>query len=416
MSQEEKKHSNATNHYAYYPDDQWVPKWNWLAYGFRPIFLVLAPYMILSMILWGLVYSGYINIPFLGDTLTWHIYEMLFGIATAGIMAFLFTGLPELFPGWVPIIGWRLFLIVLWWVLGRVSFWMIDIVGVPIVAGINLSLLVWILYHAKDVILDPLQRHASLAYTIVAIFGIEVWFFASVMGKAETSSLIILKVAVGAFVVLTLLALRRVNMEAINEIIEDEEIDDVFIAPPPRYNLAIFTVILFTVVEFFYPQNSILGWLGLAVGAALLGILNDYVLKDESIYHIAYVWYLGFIPVMFALGYALMGWDLLNPDFFGINHFRHFITSGGIGLGYLMVMIIVSYVHTGRQLVANIWTHLMVGFIILATFMRALIPFFEAQSSFLYLASSIVWTLPFFIYIGVFFKYLVRERADGVKG
>jgi uncharacterized protein involved in response to NO len=58
----------------------------------------------------------------------------------------------------------------------------------------------------------------------------------------------------------------------------------------------------------------------------------------------------------------------------------------------------------------------MVGFIILATFMRALIPFFEAKSSFLYLASSIVWTLPFFIYIGVFFKYLVRERVDGVKG
>lgn len=412
--EEEKQH--ATNHYLYYPDDKWVPKWSWLAYGFRPIFLVLAPYMIISMILWGMVWSGNISIPFMDDTLTWHIYEMIFGVATAGIMAFLFTGLPELFPGWVPIVGWRLFLIVFWWIAGRISFWMIDIVGVGVVAAINLSLLIWILYHAKDVILDPLQRHASLAYTIVAIFAIESWFFASQMGFAKTSTMEILKIAVGAFVVLTLLALRRVNMEAINEMMEDAEIDDVFVAPPPRYNLAIFAVIIFTVVEFLYPENSILGWIGLAVGASMLGILNDYVLKDENILNQPYVWYLGTIPVMMALGYGLMGWDLLNPDIYAMNHFRHFITSGGIGLAYLMVMIIVGYVHTGRHLVANIWTHLMVGFMVLATFMRGLIPFFESHSSFLYLASSIVWTLPFVIFMGVFFKYLVKPRADGVKG
>jgi len=292
---------------------------------------------------------------------------------------------------------------------------MVDIVGVPVVAVLNLSLLVWILWHAKDVILDPLQRHASLAYTLVAIFVIESWFFMSMMGKTTTSGMEILKIVVGAFVVLTLLALRRVNMEAINEIMEDEEIDDVFIAPPPRYNLAIFTVIIFTAVEFIYPTNSFLGWIGLAAGAATLGILNDYVLKDESIYHLPYIWYLGAIPIMIGLGYGFMGYALLT-DGQGINHFRHFITSGGIGLAYMMVMIIVSYVHTGRQLIATIWTHMMVGFILLATFMRALIPFFEEYTSFLYLASSIVWTLPFFIYIGVFFKFLVKPRADGIKG
>ncbi len=411
--EEEKQH--ATNHYLYYPDDKWVPRWNWLAYGFRPVFLVLAPYMILSMALWGLVWSGTVSIPFMNDTLTWHIYEMLFGIATAGIMAFLFTGLPELYPGWVPIVGWRLLIITSWWIAGRASFWMIDIVGVPVVAFFNLTMLLWVIWHAKDVVLDPLQRHASIAYALVAILIIEGWFFASVGGYATTGTMEILRVAVGAFVVLTLLALRRVNMEAINETMEDQEIDDVFVAPPPRYNLAIFAVMIFTVVEFFYPENSILGWIGLAAGAALLGILNDYVLNDESILNQPYVWYLGTVPVMMSLGYGLMGYALLT-DGQGINHFRHFITSGGIGIAYLMVMIIVGYVHTGRQLVADIWTHLMVGFMIVATFMRALIPFFEESASFLYLASSIVWTLPFVIFIGVFFKYLVAPRADGVKG
>jgi len=69
----------------------------------------------------------------------------------------------------------------------------------------------------------------------------------------------ILKVALGAIVVLILLAMRRVNMEAINELMEDKEIDDIYIARPPVTNLAVFAVIIFTVVELLYPNNSALG-------------------------------------------------------------------------------------------------------------------------------------------------------------
>ena len=409
---EEKLH--ATNHYLYYPDEKDVP--TYLAYGFRPIFLLLPPYIVISMILWALVWSGYLNIPFIDNTLTWHVYEMLFGILTAGVLAFLTTGLPELFPGMVPFIGKRLKYIMLLWLAGRVSFWFIDITGVYLTAILNLAMLGWLIWFAKDVVLDKLQRHASLGYILVVIFGIETWFFASVSGHATTPSMDILKVALGAIVVLILLAMRRVNMESVNELMEDKEIDDIYIARPPLTNIAVFSVILFTIVEFLYPDSSTLGWLGFAAGAAILGITSDYKLKDEFILNQPFVLYYASIFVMLSIGYALIGWDLLNENIYGINHFRHFITTGGIGLAYMMVIITIGWIHTGRNLTSSIYTHLMVILIIIATFMRVLIPFFEEYSSELYMWSAIVWTIPFLLYMKVFYRFLLAPRADGIKG
>jgi len=410
---EQKKY--ATNHYAYYPDDEKnIPPY--LAYGFRPIFLLLAPYMVISMMLWGFVWSGVLNIPFMSDTLTWHIYEMLFGVLTAGVMAFLTTGLPELFPGMVPFVGRRLKYILALWVAGRVSFWFIDFVSVYVVALLNLSMLLWLIWFARDAVLDPLQRHASLGYTLIAIFTIECWFFLSVAGLIETDSMAILKVAVGAIVILTLLALRRVNMEAVNELMEDKKIDDIYISHPPLTNLAVFTVILFTVVEFFFPDNTVLGWIGLAAAAAILAILNDYALKDKFILNQPYVLYLGSIFIMFALGYGLMGWDLLNDNIYAMNHFRHFIVSGGLGLAYLIIMIIIGWIHTGRHLTSNIYTHVMVLLMIIATLVRSLIPFFEEYMSLMYMGSAILWAAPFVLYMKVFFKFLMTPRADGILG
>ncbi|MBU3013332.1 NnrS family protein [Poseidonibacter lekithochrous] len=405
---------HATNHYLHYPDEKNIPPY--LAYGFRPIFLLLAPYMVISMILWGLIWSGVLTIPFMNDTLTWHIYEMLFGVLTAGVMAFLTTGIPELFPGMVPFVGRRLKMIVILWILSRISFWTIDITGIFLTAILNIGMLVWLLWFAKEAVLDPLQRHASLGYSLLLILVIEVWFFASKLGYASTDGLVILTLAVGAIVILILLALRRVNMEAVNELMEDKGIDDIYISRPPLTNLAIFCVAIFTSVEFLYPQNSALGWIGLATAASILALTSDYILKDKFILNQGYVIYLGLIPILLSLGYGLIGWDILNNDIYGINHFRHFITSGGIGLSYLIVMMIIGFVHTGRHLTVNIYTNMMVFLIVLATCMRSLIPFLEEFTYELYLYSSILWVIPFILYMKVFYSFLLNPRADGIKG
>jgi uncharacterized protein involved in response to NO len=410
MSQEK---LHATNHYLYYPDEENIPPY--LAYGFRPIFLLLAPYMILSMFLWILIFSGVIP-PFSDDILVWHVYEMTFGILTAGALAFLTTGLPELFPGMVPFVGKRLKYIVLLWVAGRVSFWFIDFVGVFIVASLNLAMLVWIIYFAKDTVFDRLQRHAPLGYALVILLGLEIWFFAIQASLIEGDAMAVLRLSIGAVVILILLALRRVNMEAINELLEDKGIDAVYISRPPLSNFAIFSIALFSLGEYFFPNNSTTGWLALAAGAALLAITSDYNLKEKFILNQPYVLYLGSIYLLLALGYAFVGWDILSAQGLHANHLRHLITAGGIGLSYLMVMIIIGWIHTGRRLTSNLATHAMVLSIILAALCRVSIVWFELHATLLYTLSALFWCATFGLYVKQFMPFLLAPRADGVKG
>lgn len=405
---------SGTKHYDSYPKGEVSI---FLAYAFRPFFILLPIYIILSIVLWGLLWNSTISLPFINNPLQWHIYEMIFGIGIAGIIGFILTAVPELYDGITPVTGKTLLGIVILWLLGRLTFWTIDSLNIYFVMLIHLSLLVWIIALViKPVFLDPLQRNVSLALTFLIILLIQGWFFIAAAGWIAVDPLRILKVALGAFMVLELLAIRRISTEAINEWLKQRNIDDTFIARPPAYNIAIFTVILFTTVEFFFANNSVLAWLGLAVAAAILNTLNDYFLDEVNILLRSYILPLILILVMMAAGYAMMGFDYLFDELYGINHFRHFLTTGVFGISFFMVMVIVATIHTGRQLNTNRWVDIGVLLIIIATLLRTLIPFFPDSSKLFYMLSSLLWAAPFVIYLIQFYPWLSKPRVDGLSG
>ena len=411
---EEIKKQYETNHYTHYPKGEFPP---YLAYGFRPIFLLLAPYIVISIILWSLTFAGYISLPFMEDTLNWHMYEMIFGIGSAGIVAFFLTGAPELFPGTIPVVGKKLAFITLLWLAGRVGFWFIDYLGIYLVGFLNIALLVYITALViKPLFADVTKRHISLGFSLVSLIFAQILFFASAGNLISFDAHSTMLLSLGLFMVLVLLAIRRVNMEAINELLEHEGIDETFYARSPRYNLAIFCVTLYTLIEFFYPQNPILAYLALASAASILNILNDFILKDNNILFKPFIIYLMSILILMALGYGFLGFDYLNDEIFALNHFRHFLTSGVFGMVFYVVMIVISIVHTGRLLFTNIWLNIGFILIILSTFIRSFIPYYEEFTMMAYISSSILWAIPFIIYMKIFFPYLLNKRADGIPG
>ncbi|MFA7083696.1 MAG: NnrS family protein [Arcobacteraceae bacterium] len=404
----------ATKHYKYYPEEENIPQV--LAYGFRPFLLVLPWYIALNIVLWSLVFSGVIQFTFINNILNWHIYELLFGVGLGGVLAFTLTALPEMYPGVVPIVNKKLLYIFVAWVLGRISFWFIDFLGVEIVAIINIALTFWLIsWIFKPVILDKLQRGSSIGFVIIALAILQILFFASELNFVTFDSLKILIASISLFMILILLVLRRINMEIINELLYAEKIDDVFRAKPYRYNLAIFCISLFTFVEFFYPTNSLLTWIGLACAASILGILNDYNLDFESIIFKPFTIYLGTIFVFMALGYGLLGTSTLLSLPYS-SDFRHFLTTGAFSLTVFMAMIIMAYVHTGRQIESNSW--IATGFILLfaATTVRVGVIFFQEYYTTLIFLSALLYVASFILY---FFKtkdFLMQRRFDGIKG
>jgi len=346
---------------------------------------------------------------------------MLFGVGFLGMSAFIFTGAPELYPGTVPIVGKTLQNIMILWILGRVSFWFMDIITPYPSAIINIALFSWLtLLVYKPIFQDPAKRHVSIAYGFVAVQVVQIWFYLSVFKWVDTTPLEILKIALAVFLVLILLSIRRVNIEAVNEIIElEEKNEEIFFARPPAYNLTMFLIALFATVEFFYPTNRVLGWIGLGVASASLAILNDFIAYDEeNILGKRLIRALITVPVLISIGYGLIGYNYLTGINYNNGDLLHILTSGAWTLSFYLVMIVITIVHTGRDISKerDSWICLSIGFILLATILRAMVAFYPEYSIGLYLSSATVWSLPFIIFIWRYFGWLISPRVDGIKG
>lgn len=388
-----------------------------LSCGFRPFFVLAPIYGVLLIGLWAPFWSGGAVLPdSIGGPIAWHVHELIFGFVMAALAGFITTAAPE-FTGCEEFRRGPLLALVLLWLVARLTFWLSGPLGVWPAAMAGLALPTYLLYLVGPVIWrDPGRKHMGFAYAIASLIALEAGFFASAVRGEPVMPW--LYAAIGLVMVLIIVAMSRISMRIINGTEEGIDIVDpdvVYLARPPRRNMAIFTILLFSATEFLVPGNPVTGWFALAAAAAMLNLLNDWHIGRALFTRWVFPLYM--VYWLIALGYLLIGLSLL-ADWPLISGGRHLLTIGAIGLSVLLVMTVAGQVHTGRQLTYPRWLTLAVSALLIATLVRALLllPAFSGHFSSLILLSGAGWVLAYLLYAVFFWPILTQPAADGRSG
>ncbi|MBD7977671.1 NnrS family protein [Serpens gallinarum] len=390
----------------------------WLLCAFRPFFLATLVSAVLLLTLWlGYLKSLWPLPAVAGGPLVWHAHELLFGFGLAAVAGFVFTAVPEFTR--TPVVARPLyFWILVLWLLARASFWLSGMIGPWPAALCNIGLAVALpSLLASRLFSDPSRRQWAFAAGLLSLALVCLGFYADLLRGLDPMRW--LHAGIGALVALVLIALSRISMRMVNDSLEDWQLRRphveaiVYRALPPRRNLAIFCIALYTLAEFFLPGAQVGGWLALACTAALFNVLNDWHV-GRALFN-RWVLSLYLVYWLMALGYAALGVSLLWQTF-PLSAGRHLLTIGGLGLSIFAVIAIAGRTHSGEALDPRPWVPISAVLLVLGALLRlgASLPGWPYQA--LLGASGLAWIVAFALalrYLGMVF---VSPRRDGGTG
>lgn len=389
----------------------------WLAYGFRPFFLLGALYAPIALIPWvGALLQQFI-LPMNLSPLAWHGHEMLFGFVSAALVGFLLTSVPS----WAdvrPLEGKGLAALIMLWLAGRVAFWLSASLPAPLVAGVNIAFPLAVLaWAARPLLSKGGRRHVSLGLVLVVYTLVQGLFYLGWLFPEWPlpSSLTVLNTAVN--VLMILIALTASRIVRVVAMVARKEIGE---SGPPRLtpareHLAVAVLVLFVIADFVAPGHPVTGWIALAAAAAQIDRLSEwpwgramarlYLLLLTT----AYVW--------MVVGLILVGLATL-VDGFPPYAGRHALSAGAAGTAILSVFCIAGLRHTGRVLSVPrlIWPALAA--LCITTLLRTLVPIWWPQ---MYLLAGVglpflFWLAAYLLYVISYARFLVSARADGLPG
>lgn len=382
---------------------------------FRPFFLLTAFSAALAVGWWLAVLAGLLPVPpAAGGPLVWHAHELLFGFATASIAGFLLTAVPE-FTGGAGIDRRRLRLLVALWCAGRVAYALSGALGVVPAAACDIALLAGLLASsAAPIWRQPGRRHLSFVHALVALIVVHAGFYRAL--ATDGDALAWLRLATGVIMVLIVVALSRISMRLVNDVLAAQGgVPAPYLARPPRRNLATFAIAACSLAQFILPGNAVGGWLALAAAAALLNLLNDWHVGRA----LGQRWVL--IPYLvywcMALGYGLIGAALLGAGL-PVSAGEHLLLVGALGLSVLIVMAVAGRMHSGWGLDHRPWLPVAAALLLAAGVLRSgagwLFPGIDGAA--VMLGAGGLWVAGWCLYLTRSWRVLAGPRPDGGKG
>lgn len=381
-----------------------------LWYGaFRPFFLLTAlSALVFGVATWGVFTEGWQWPGSQYNPIVWHGHAMMQSFVMASMIGFLMTAIPEFTHTSAATTNTYIKLILLWLMARLAAFSNSSpaiLIGLLSDSALLLLLLAFTLPRLKGAT-GKAQR--GFGWSLVIIWVVLCGFYlARLVG---TDPLAWLRAQVGVWMIMIVVAMSRISMRIVNMNLKDlGQTDQTYLARPPRRNLAIVAISLFTLAEFLTLPHSVQGWLALASAAAMLNLTNDWHLGRVLIRQRVLMLYSCYW--MMVGGYAVIGYALLAGQPV-VSAGRHLLMMGAMALSVFAVLTIAGRSHAGLKLDNRLWIPVSAMMLVAAALLRTLWPWL-GWSTWVIEGSVLLWSGVWLLYLIYFTYILIGPRADG---
>ncbi|NKE64459.1 NnrS family protein [Ramlibacter sp. RBP-2] len=375
------------------------------ALGFRPFYLLASGFAALSILFWGLQFTGWLGRPYLPAPI-WHAHEMIFGFALAVIVGFLFTA-GRNWSGLPTPTGWRLAALAALWVAGRVLVltpfgWAAAVVNAafPLAAAIAIALPFVKSRNQRNYFFIALLMLMSVVVLGIHLEQLGVLRFPGWAGIQVALDVILFIMAVMGGRVIPMFTNNGVPGAAATR-------------KPLVEKAALGATLLLLAADVLQAGGWVLALVAIVAAAAhlvrwaLWDPLKTLRTPIVWVLQVAYLW----IPVHLGLrAAAALGW--LAP-----SAATHALTVGAIG-GLIIGMITrTARGHTGRPLQADRYETACYLMVLLAALVRVFVPLFAPALLLQAVVwSAVLWSAAFGLYFVRYWPVLTRPRLDGRPG
>ncbi len=416
------------------PESRRIRPWSlahplWLC-PFRPFFALSILSAAGLIALWGAYLTFGWPLPDVPDgPFVWHAHELLMGFALAAAVGFVLTAVPE-FTETPELPAAPVRALVLLWLAGRIAFWLSGAWPRPAMATAALAHLL-LLGGLLKLIAPPIWRdreRRQLAFIGALLLMIALtagFYFDALRGEPPARWLL---AQLGAFMALIIIAMSRISMRIVNASIEErqdaekaeqaqtafdaEETAERYIARPPRRNMAIVCIALFTAAQWLQPGGRISAWLALATACAMLNLMGDWHVGRALWRRWPLMLYASYAAM--AAGYGLTGFSLLGDGLLASGSL-HLLTIGGLGLSIYAVIAIAGYTHSGLEKDDRAWVPVGACLLAASAPLRVIAAAAEAPTPWLALSAAL-WCAAFALMGWHMLPVFMRPRADGRSG
>lgn len=383
-----------------------------LSYGFRPFFFLAGVWAFGAMLVWILMLTGREVLPLEMGAVDWHVHEFLFGYLSAVVAGFILTAIPN-WTGRLPITGWRLLVLVLLWIAGRLVMATSALLAPLLVAGVDLLFLAALsLAILREILAGRNWRNLPVFAMISLMVIANALFHAEniTSGTAATGYGSNLAIAV-VVMLISLIGGRIVPSFTRNWLVKNQS-QGPLPAPTGRLDMAILLFSGLTLLAWLVePEARLSGFLMILAGFANLWRLARWQGRQSTPEPLLWVLHVGFLYI--PLGFLFIGGAVIWPDVIPPFAAKHAWLVGAFGTMTLAVMTRATLGHTGRELRAGPGITLIFLLILGAGFLRVLAGFWPGEIALLH-ASAAFWIGAYGLFTILFAPLLLRPK-EGAK-